>query len=103
MASFSGPARSIYCARTICNSAGRLGIRVKAGLHTGECVLGKNLGGVAVELAQMVASEAPAGEVLVSRTVKDLAAGSGLELEEFRVCSFENTEGEWRLYSVKAK
>src|SRR5687768_8376643 len=79
LAAFDGPARAIRCAAAITDSAKRLGIRVKTGLHTGECdVLGNNYSGFAVRLAQQIAKESDPGEILVSRTVKDLVAGSGI-------------------------
>ena len=102
LAAFDGPARAIRCASAITDSAKRLGIRVKTGLHTGECdVLGDKYGGFAVELAQKIAAESSPGEILVSRTVKDLVAGSGISFEEYAVKSFPATQGEWRLFTVK--
>ncbi|MEZ5428304.1 MAG: alpha/beta fold hydrolase [Pyrinomonadaceae bacterium] len=101
LAAFDGPARAIRCASAISASAGRLGVRVKTGLHTGECdVVGETLGGFAVELAQKIADQAELGEILVSRTVKDLVAGSGLGFEERGVRSFPDIQGEWRLFTV---
>ncbi len=101
-ATFDGPARAIRCACAITDSARRLGVRVKTGLHTGECdVIGDKLGGVAVELAQQIAEEANLGEILASRTVKDLVAGSGIYFQEHGVKSFPDIQGEWRLFSVK--
>ena len=102
LATFDGPARAIRCASAITDSARRLGVRVKTGLHTGECdVIGDKLGGVAVELAKKIAEEASLGEVLASRTVKDLVAGSGIAFQEHGVKSFPEIQGEWRLFSVK--
>ena len=102
LATFDGPARAIRCASAITDSARRLGVRVKTGLHTGECdVIGDKLGGVAVELSQKIAEEASLGEVLASRTVKDLVAGSGIAFQEHGVKSFPEIQGEWRLFSVK--
>jgi pimeloyl-ACP methyl ester carboxylesterase len=102
LATFDGPARAIRCAAAITASARRLDLRVKTGLHTGECdVRGDKLGGFAVELAQKIASKAALGEILVSRTVKDLVAGSGLEFEDYGVRSFKDIQGDWRLFSVK--
>jgi pimeloyl-ACP methyl ester carboxylesterase len=105
LAAFDGPARAIRCAAAIAEAAGRFGARVKTGLHTGECdVRGGHDGrysGFAVELAQNIADESRAGEVLVSRTVKDLVAGSGLEFEECPADAFSDTLGEWRLFTVK--
>ncbi len=102
LAAFDGPARAIRCAAAITDSAKRLDIRVKTGLHTGECdVLGDKYSGFAVELAQEIAAESSPGEILVSRTVKDLVAGSGISFEEYAVKSFPETQGEWRLFTVK--
>ena len=78
LATFDGPGRAIRCARAILGSSEPLGIRVRAGLHTGECeVMGDDIGGIAVHIAARVSALAGPGEVLVSRTVKDLVAGSG--------------------------
>jgi pimeloyl-ACP methyl ester carboxylesterase/DNA-binding winged helix-turn-helix (wHTH) protein/class 3 adenylate cyclase len=102
LATFDGPARAVRCAQAISHSAQRLGISVKTGLHTGECdLIGEKVGGVAVRLAEAVAEEAAVGEILVSRTVKDLVAGSGLQFQEYSVKSFANLPGEWRLFAVK--
>lgn len=101
LAVFDGPARAIRCAQAINESARRLNIRVKSGLHTGECeVVGARYRGLAVNLAQNIADEALLGEILVSRTVKDLVAGSGLQFEENQARSFPEIEGNWRLFSV---
>jgi class 3 adenylate cyclase len=102
LAAFDGPARAIRCATAITRSAGQLGIQVKTGLHTGECdVFGETYSGFAVELAKMIAEQSGNGSILVSRTVKDLVAGSGLDFEEFGTRTFEGVEGEWRLFTVK--
>ncbi|HEX8367665.1 MAG TPA: alpha/beta fold hydrolase [Pyrinomonadaceae bacterium] len=102
LATFDGPARAIRCATAITDSARRLNIRVKTGLHTGECdVRGGKYAGVAVELAQKIAGEAALGDVLASRTVKDLVAGSGLKFAPYGVKSFADIQGEWRLFSVE--
>ncbi len=102
LATFDGPARAIRCACAITDSAQRLNMRVKTGLHTGECdVVGDKFSGVAVNLARQIAEEADLGEILVSRTVKDLVAGSGLSFQEYGVKSFGSIQGEWRLFSVK--
>jgi len=93
---------SASVAFAITDAARRLGVRVKTGLHTGECdVVGDKLSGVAVELAQKIAEEANLGEILASRTVKDLVAGSGLAFQEYDMKSFPDIHGEWRIFSVK--
>ncbi|HVE59279.1 MAG TPA: alpha/beta fold hydrolase [Pyrinomonadaceae bacterium] len=102
LAVFDGPARAIRCAMAINDSAQRLNLRVKTGLHTGECeVRGAQFSGLAVELAQKIADEALLGEILASRTVKDLVAGSGLNFIENAVKSFPEIQGDWRLFTVK--
>ena len=101
LAAFDGPARAIRCATAITESANRLGIQVRTGLHTGECdVIGDTYGGFAVELAKRIAAESGEGKILVSRTVKDLVAGSGLEFSEYGIRSFVGVEGDWRLFTV---
>jgi pimeloyl-ACP methyl ester carboxylesterase/DNA-binding winged helix-turn-helix (wHTH) protein len=102
LAVFDGPARAIRCAMAINDSARRLNINVKTGLHTGECdVRGLVYSGTAVELAQKIADEAHLGEILASRTVKDLVAGSGINFGESSVKSFPEINGEWRIFTVK--
>jgi len=100
-ASFDGPARAIHCARAINDAVKELGIQVRAGLHTGECeVVDGKVGGIAVHIGARVAAQAEAGEVLVSSTVKDLVAGSGIQFRERGVASLKGVPGEWRLYGV---
>jgi class 3 adenylate cyclase len=100
-ASFDGPARAVRCAKAIVEGVHELGIDVRSGLHTGECELveGK-VSGIAVHTGARVASQAGAGEVLVSSTVKDLVAGSGLEFEDRGVHELKGVPGEWRLYAA---
>jgi pimeloyl-ACP methyl ester carboxylesterase/DNA-binding winged helix-turn-helix (wHTH) protein/class 3 adenylate cyclase len=101
LAVFDGPARAIRCALAITDAARRLDLRVKTGLHTGECeVRGEKYAGVAVELAKKIASIAAVGEILASRTLKDLVAGSGIEFVEKGRKSFPDIQGEWRLFNV---
>ena len=100
-AAFDGPARAVRCAEAIGASVRSLGIEVRAGLHTGECeVIGEKVGGIAVHIGARVASLAGPGEVLVSSTVKDLVAGSGLAFEERGTQSLKGVPGEWRLFAV---
>ena len=102
-ASFDGPARAIRCACAISDSVSELGLEIRAGLHTGECELvdGK-VAGIAVHTGARVASRANPGEVLVSQTVKDLVAGSGLSFDDRGTHELKGVPGEWRLYSVTA-
>ena len=102
MATFDGPARAIRCASVINEVARRLGIRTRVGLHTGECdVIGGRVGGTAVEIGAQLASRAATGEVLVSRTVKDLVAGSGFRFAGRGVYSFDEATEEWELFAVQ--
>jgi class 3 adenylate cyclase len=102
-ATFDGPARAIRCAQAIIADVGELGLDVRAGLHTGECELhdGK-LAGIAVSVGARVAGEAGPGQVVVSGTVTDLVAGSGIEFEELGMRILKGVPGEWKLYAVRA-
>lgn len=100
-ATFDGPARAIRCGLAIADAAARLGLRTRAGLHTGECdVTGETIGGITVQLGESVAKLASFGEVLISHTVKDLVAGSGIEFEPRGAHAIESLPGEWRLFAV---
>jgi class 3 adenylate cyclase/pimeloyl-ACP methyl ester carboxylesterase len=100
-ASFDGPARAIRCARAISDSVGELGLEVRVGLHTGECErMDGKIGGIAVSIGARVAARAEPGEVLVSSTVKDLVAGSGIEFRERGTAALKGVPGEWRLFAV---
>jgi class 3 adenylate cyclase len=103
LAIFDGPARAIRCASAIIDYAARMGITMRAGLHTGECdMLGGKVGGIAAEIGLQVANAAGDGEVLVSSTVKDLVAGSGLGFAEQGVHKLSGIPGEWRLFAVES-
>src|SRR5207248_11196928 len=100
-ASFDGPARAIRCACAITEAVKELGLEVRAGLHTGECErLNSKVGGIAVHIGARVAKEAQPGEVLVSSTVKDLVAGSGLRFRERGTAELKGIPEAWRLYAV---
>lgn len=102
LASFDGPARAIRCASAIADGVRTLGIEVRAGLHTGECeVMGQKLGGISVHIGARVAALADPGEVLVSSTVRDLVAGSGLSFQDRGVQPLKGVPGEWRLFAVQ--
>ncbi len=102
LATFDGPARGIRCACAVGEAVGQLGIAMRAGLHTGECeVMGEDVGGIAVHIGARVAAEANAGEVLVSSTVKDLVAGSGLHFEDRGAHALKGVPEEWRLFAVE--
>jgi pimeloyl-ACP methyl ester carboxylesterase/DNA-binding winged helix-turn-helix (wHTH) protein len=102
LAIFDGPARAIRCAYAIVEYASRLGVEMRAGLHTGECDLvdGK-VSGTAAEIGVRVANKAGAGEVLVSNTVKDLVAGSGIRFEDRGAHTLGRVLGQWRLFGVR--
>jgi class 3 adenylate cyclase len=100
-ATFDGPARAIRCARSIVENVRGIGLDVRSGLHTGECELGAgSVRGIAVHTGARVASLASPGEVLVSSTVKDLVAGSGIEFTDRGVHELKGIPGEWRLYAA---
>jgi class 3 adenylate cyclase len=104
LATFDGPARAIKCACSIRDEIRGLGMTIRAGLHTGECeVIGENdIGGVSVHIVQRVESKAGPQQVLVSSTVKDLVAGSGIQFSDLGVHSLKGIPGEWRLFEVKS-
>jgi class 3 adenylate cyclase len=101
LATFDGPGRAIGCAVAIRNAARAIGIEIRAGLHTGECeLLGDRVTGIALDMGARVAALASAGEVLVSSTVKDLVAGSGISFEERGEQGLKGIPDRWRLYAV---
>ncbi|MHB8465440.1 MAG: adenylate/guanylate cyclase domain-containing protein [Acidimicrobiales bacterium] len=103
LATFDGPARGIACAQALREGARSIGLELRAGLHTGEIERrGEDVGGIAVHLAARVLSMAQPGELLVSRTVTDLVAGSGLEFEDRGEHELKGIPGAWRLFSVSA-
>jgi pimeloyl-ACP methyl ester carboxylesterase len=101
LVTFDGPARGIRCARSIAEDVETIGLRVRAGLHTGECeLMGEDVGGMAVNIGARVGGLAAGGEVLVSRTVKDLVVGSGIEFEARGAHELKGVPGEWELFAV---
>jgi len=101
LATFDGPARAIRCAAAIVEHVHDLGLSIRAGLHTGECeVTGGSIAGIAVHTGARVAGYAVADEVLVSSTVKDLVAGSGIKFNERGLHDLKGIPGEWRLFAV---
>ena len=101
VATFDGPARAIRCAVAINEAMRPLGLQVRAGLHSGECeVRGNDLGGLAVHIAARVADAAQGGEVLVTSTVKDLVAGSGIGFADRGLHRLKGVPDEWRLYAI---
>jgi len=102
LATFDGPARAIKCARSMREKIRPLGLQVRTGLHTGECeLIDGDIGGIAVHIAARVAALAESDEVLVSSTVRDLVAGSGLEFVERGTHNLKGVPGDWRLFVVQ--
>jgi class 3 adenylate cyclase len=102
-ATFDGPARGIRCACAIRDAVTSLGIAIRAGLHTGECeVMNDKVSGIAVHIGARVAGKAEPSEVLVSSTVKDLVAGSGLQFTDRGIHKLKDVPGEWRLFAAEA-
>lgn len=101
LATFDGPARGIRCARSIADAVRAMGIEVRSGLHTGECeLIGDDVSGIAVHTAARVAALAQPAEVLVSHTVKDLVAGSGIRFEPRGTHALKGVPGEWTLFAA---
>lgn len=101
LVTFEGPARAIRCAQAIVTTVRPLGIEIRAGLHTGELELsGATVQGIAVHIGARVAALAGPGEILVSSTVKDLVAGSGIEFKEWGTQVLKGVPGTWRIYAV---
>jgi class 3 adenylate cyclase len=102
MASFDGPARAIRCACAIQDAVSQLRLEIRAGVHTGECErIGDKLSGIAVHIAARVAGTAGPGQVLVSQTVRDLVAGSGIEFEGRGEHKLKGVSETWRLFAVR--
>ena len=100
-AAFDGPARAIRCAWRIRDAVRAIGIEVRMGLHAGECqMVGAKISGIAVHIGARVAAKAAPGDILVSNTVKDLVAGSGLSFESRGVHTLKGVPGDWPLYAV---
>ena len=101
LATFDGPARAVECAQAIARDVRELGIEIRAGLHTGEVVFeGDDLAGIAVAIGARISALAGPNEVLVSRTVKDLTAGSGLRFTDAGEHELKGVPDPWRLYRV---
>lgn len=103
LATFDGPARAIRCAHAMSAEVRRLGIEIRAGLHCGECeLIDDGVAGITVHVGARVAAKAAAGETLVSSTVKDLVAGSGIQFGDRGTHELKGVPGEWRLYAADA-
>jgi class 3 adenylate cyclase len=98
---FDGPVRGVRCAEAARDAVAELGVEIRAGLHVGECELrGEDVGGLAVHIGARVADLARLGEILVSRTVRDLVAGSGLRFAERGEHELKGIPDRWQLYAV---
>jgi class 3 adenylate cyclase len=101
LATFDGPARAIRCALAMEDKIKQMGVEARAGIHTGECELvGQKVGGIAVHIGARIMAHASGNEVLVSSTVKDLVAGSGIKFEERGLHTLKGVPGKWHLYAV---
>lgn len=101
LAVFDGPARGVRCAEAVLDGLAELGVEIRAGLHVGECELrGDDVGGLAVHIGARVAGLAKPSEILVSRTVRDLVAGSGLRFDERGEHELKGVPDRWSLYAV---
>jgi class 3 adenylate cyclase len=100
-ATFEGPARAVRCAERILDGVRTLGIEVRAGVHTGECqTIDGKLGGLGVQIGARIGAFADAGQILVSQTVKDLTAGSGLRFVEVGEYELKGVPERWRIYTT---
>jgi class 3 adenylate cyclase len=101
LATFDGPARAIRCGRAIAEAARSIGLEVRIGLHSGEVeVMEEDIGGIAVHIAARVGALAAGGEVLVTSTVKDLVAGSGIRFVDRGAEHLKGISDEWRLFAA---
>jgi class 3 adenylate cyclase len=102
LATFSGPARAVRSALAIVSELAYLQLDVRVGVHTGEVeIVDEGIGGIAVHIGARVAALGDAGEVLVTRTVKDLTAGSGIEFQGRGTHPLRGVPGEWELFAAK--
>jgi pimeloyl-ACP methyl ester carboxylesterase len=102
LATFDGPARAIRCALALSDESSRMGMEIRSGLHTGEIeLMGARIGGIAVHIAARVLSHAQANEVWLSRTVKDLVVGAGINFAECGLFHLKGVPGEWNLFKLE--
>jgi class 3 adenylate cyclase len=102
LAMFDSPARAVQCARALHEAAQRQNIQIRAGIHVGECeLMGADVAGIAVHVAQRVLDRAEPGTILVTSTVREAAAGSGLSFADKGRHELKGIEGDWQLYAVE--
>jgi class 3 adenylate cyclase len=101
LTTFDGPTQAIRCAEALRDDAEKLGIEIREGIHTGECeLLDADIGGIAVHIAARILGQAGAGEIVVSRTVRDLVVGSGTDFEDRGTVELRGVPGTWQLLTV---
>ena len=101
LATFDGPARAIHCAKSIITALRSLGLQIRAGIHTGEVeTAGDDIRGIAVHITSRVASFGGTDDIVVSRTIKDIVAGSGITFEDFGIHVLKGVPDDWQLYRV---
>jgi class 3 adenylate cyclase len=104
LARFESPTRAVRCAFGLCSAARRLGIEIRAAVHTGEVeVRGEDIGGIGVHIASRVMSSAGDGQVVVTRTVRDLATGTDLEFTALGAVALRGVPGQWELFAAKLR
>ena len=101
---FEGPTQAIRCAEALRTDAEPLGVDIRVGVHTGECeIIDDDIGGIAVHIAARICSEAAAGQIIVSSTIRDLVVGSGIGFEDHGLCELRGVPGKWQLLSVDSR
>lgn len=104
LAMFDGPARAIRCGHAIQSAVDAIGFRVRIGVHTGECTIsGGDVSGIAVHISARIGGMADAGQVLVSQTVRDLVAGSGIFFDSLGAHELRGVDGQWSICLARLK
>ena len=104
LARFEAPTRALRCGLALCTAARRLGISIRAAIHAGEIeIRGTDIGGIAVHIASRVLSEAGDGQVVVTRTVRDLATGTDLDFAPLGTVTLRGVPGEWELFAARSR
>jgi class 3 adenylate cyclase len=101
LATFDGPGRAIRCAAALRDELGGIGLQIRAGLHTGEVELRDgDVGGIGVHIAARIVAAAESGEILTSRTVRDLVVGSDIAVEDRGTHALKGIDGTWQLFAI---